>query len=496
MKFLKKSSLILLAIGLTIGWGSLAQAQSGHYSAKSLGLGGTGTAYLDTYHANFVNPANLMLNADTKPSTSIGLLGGLSATAGGPLMNISVYNRHFTSAEVVGPEALDEWFGSAMGNSRAMGMEVDVVPLAGSWRGEKMAFSLAFRNRALFSGSINRGFSEILLTGISQEHFSEPGPINFSSKGVAFSELSAGFSYQLLELPALFGISENVKIFAGVAPKYLIPHYTSSIDFNSSLHVRDKEVIHDFSYTFTSVGELTNQFEDYYQARQDPNFDGEIGDFVEPEGASFSETQGSGFGVDVGGTVEMDLAGPLRDAFSWIKGEKKLRVGLSITDIGSITYDSNAGQFSADETFTWDGIDIEDGLADNFADSVRQEIYLNFKPSGSKKITEKLPAKLNFGAQLQAGKLSFAFDVQKGMYETAMNSPRLALGLGAEYQLFNIIPLRAGYRTGGFTSSSITFGTGIELRNFEFTVAGLTVPNSENRGSGIGGAWSGFVIRF
>lgn len=416
--------------------------------------------------------------------------------AGGPLMNVSVYNQHFTTGDVVGPEALDEWFGTAMGNSRAMGMEVDVIPLAGAWRGENMAFSLAFRNRALLSGSVNRGFSEVLLTGISQERFSEPEPLNFSSKGVAFSELSAGFSYQLLEIPALLGFGENIKVFAGVAPKYLIAHYTSSIDFNSTLQVTDNEVIHDFAYTFTSVGELTNQFEDYYQARQDPNFNGEIGDFVDPDGASFTETQGSGLGIDIGGTVEMDLAGPLKEAFAWIDGEKKLRVGFSITDVGSITYDSNAGQFSADETFIWDGIDIEDGLSDNFADSVRQEIYQNYEPSDNKEITEKLPTKLNFGAQLQAGKLGFAFDLQKGLYETGMNSPRLVLGLGAEYKLIDIIPLRAGYRTGGLTSSSITFGTGIELRNFEFTVAGLTVPNSENRGSGMGGAWSGLVIRF
>ena len=496
MNFLKQLALFLIAAGFLLGWVSTAQAQSGHYSAQSLGLGGSGTAYIDTYHANFVNPANLMLNADTKPSTSIGILGGVSAMAGGPLMNVSVYNKHFTSGDVVGPEALDEWFGTAMGNSKTMGMEVDVIPLAGAWRGKNMAFSLAFRNRALISGSMTRGFSEVLLTGISQERFSEPEPVNFSSNGVAFSELSAGFSYQLLEIPTLLGIGENIKVFAGVAPKYLIAHYTSSIDFNSTLQVTDSEVIHDFAYTFTSVGELTNQFEDYYQARQDPSFDGEIGDFVDPDGASFTETQGSGLGVDIGGTIEMDLAGPLKGAFAWIDGEKKLRVGLSITDIGSITYDSNAGQFSADETFTWDGIDIEDGLSDNFADSVRQEIYQNYEPSDNKEITEKLPTKLNFGAQLQAGKLAFALDLQKGLYESGMNSPRLTFGLGAEYKLFNIIPLRAGYRTGGLTSSSITFGTGIELRNFEFTVAGLTVPNSENRGSGMGGAWSGLAIRF
>lgn len=487
---------LLFTVGLLGISSNLTQAQSGHYSAKSLGMGGTGTAHIDSYHANFVNPANLMLNSATKPSISVGLLGGVSATAGGPLMNISVYNRHFTSGNLVGSDALDEWFGTAMVNDRGLGLELDIIPIAGSWRGEKMAISLALRNRTLFNGSINRGFSEVLLTGISQERFSEPQPVNFSSGTVAFSELSAGFSYKLLELPSLLGIGENVKVFVGGAPKYLIPHYTSSIDFNSTLQVTDNEIIHDFAYTFNTVGELTTQFEDYYQARQEPNFDGGIGDFVDPDGSSFSQTNGARFGVDLGGTVEMDLAGPFRRAFSWIGGDKKLQVGLSITDIGSITYDNNAGSFSADETFTWEGIDLSDGLSDNFADSVQKEIYQNYEPSEEQEITENLPTKVNFGAALQLGKLGFAFDVQKGLYEIGMNSPRLALGLGAEYKLFNVVPLRAGYRTGGLTSSSLTFGTGIEMTNVEFTIAGLTVPNSENRGSGIGGAWSGLVIRF
>ena len=493
---IKRFLFVLFTVGLVGVAADLTKAQSGHYSAKSLGMGGTGTAYINTYHANFVNPANLMLNADTKPSISIGLLGGVSATAGGPLMNISVYNKHFTTGNVVRNEALDQWFGTAMANSQGLGLELDIIPIAGSWRGEKIAISLAFRNRALFNGAINRGFSEILLTGISQEKFSEPQPVNFSSKGVAFSELSAGFSYKFLELPSLLGIGKNVKVFVGGAPKYLIPQYTSGIDFKSTLQVTDNEVIHDFAYTFNTVGEITTQFEGYYQARQDPNFDGNIGDFVDPEGSSFAETNGTGFGFDLGGTVEMDLAGPLAGAFSWVGGDKTLRVGLSITDIGSITYDNNAGSFSADETFTWEGIDLNNGLSDNFADSVQNEIYQNFEPSGEQKITENLPTKVNFGTQLQLGKLGFAFDLQKGLYEIGMNSPRLALGLGAEYKLLNMVPLRAGYRTGGLTSSSLTFGTGIELRNFEFTIAGLTVPNSENRGSGIGGAWSGLVIRF
>ena len=51
-------------------------------------------------------------------------------------------------------------------------------------------------------------------------------------------------------------------------------------------------------------------------------------------------------------------------------------------------------------------------------------------------------------------------------------------------------------RSGGSTSSAYTFGTGLNLRNFEFTLSLLTVPNSEANGSGLSMAMSGFVIRF
>lgn len=497
MIMLKRLFVLFVTIGIVLCLGTTLKAQSGHYSASSLSMGATGTAYLDTYHANFVNPANLMLTNGDKPSASFGLLGGISATAGGPLLNISAYNKHFTTGQLVNSQqALDDWFGTDPSVDTRLGLELDIIPVAASWRGDEMGFSLAFRNRTFFSGAVNRGYAELILAGISQERFSEPKPVNFSMKAVALSEVSAGFSYKVLELPALPFLGENVKIYGGIAPKYIIPHYTAGLDFNSTLQVTDNEIIHDFDYTFQTVGELTSQFRQYRSDSQNEDFDGSLGDYVEPDGDAFTAVQGSGFGVDLGGTIEMDLAGPAAQVFSWIGGEKSLRVGLSITDIGSVSFTDDAGSFSADDSFTWDGLDLEDGFDGALADSIRNDIYLNYQSGNEDKVVEKLPTKLNLGGQLQLGKLAFALDFSKGVNDQGMNSRRVALGLGAEYKLFNFIPLRAGYRTGGLMSSSITFGSGIELRNFELTLAGLAVPNSEKNGSGMGGAWSGLVFRF
>jgi len=87
-------------------------------------------------------------------------------------------------------------------------------------------------------------------------------------------------------------------------------------------------------------------------------------------------------------------------------------------------------------------------------------------------------------------------DIGKGMNDRANNSSSAFFGLGAEFRLLNALPIRVGMRSGGSTSSAYTFGTGLNLRNFEFTLSLLTVPNSEANGSGLSMAMSGFVIRF
>lgn len=489
MKVLNYLIILFATVAIIAGSGSAVKAQSGHFSAASLSMGGTGAAYLDTYHANFINPANLMLNNETKPSTSIGLLGGVSATAGGPLMNISAYNQHFTTGATVNTKnALNDWFGTEASNTRRLGMELDLIPIGGSWRGENLSISLAARNRTLFSGSINRGYAEVILSGISQDRFENPEPVNFSTEVTVFSEISAGVGLKILEIPAL-GFAENIKIYAGAAPKYILPHQASGFDFNSTLQVTENQVVHDFQYTIQTVGSLTDQFQKYSDASKADNFDGSLGDFVEPQADDFSLVRGSGIGFDLGGTVEMDLS-------SEIQGPTMLRMGVSVTDLGTVSYSNNAGSFSADRTFTWDGVDLDEGFNEALSDSISQEIYLNFEPGSGDEIEKKLPAKFHLGSHLQLGKLAFALDFTKGLNEAGMNSRRASLGLGAEYDLLGFLPLRAGYRTGGLTSSSITFGTGIELRNFELSLGALTVPDSQNRGSGIGGAWSGLVFRF
>jgi hypothetical protein len=51
-------------------------------------------------------------------------------------------------------------------------------------------------------------------------------------------------------------------------------------------------------------------------------------------------------------------------------------------------------------------------------------------------------------------------------------------------------------RTGGNSSTAYSFGTGLNLRNFELTVAAMTVPDSQKNGTSQTVAFSGLIFRF
>lgn len=85
-----------------------ANAQSRHLTAQNIGLGGGGTAYQDLYHANFVNPANLMLNHSKRPRITVGLAGGIYSSMGGSLMNIKTYNDYLTTGRVIEGATADD----------------------------------------------------------------------------------------------------------------------------------------------------------------------------------------------------------------------------------------------------------------------------------------------------------------------------------------------------------------------------------------------------
>ncbi|MFN1833721.1 DUF5723 family protein [Balneola sp. MJW-20] len=490
----------IVLLGIVSLFSVASMAQSRHYNSMTLGMGGGGTAYVDGFHANFINPANLAVN-NYHNSTSIGL-SGIGIKAGGTLAKIGVYNDYLTSGNVINGQLredfIDDWFGSG-NNTLDMNTTVNFVPIGFSHQTSRQAFSLAVRGRVTAESSINRGAAELYFYGLDSQQFGDPVSVNFSNDMVAFTEVSLGYARHIMTIPDLI-IAEDVKLYAGIAPKLLMGFYAANARFNSTLQVGDQPggftVTNTFNYQLNTIGELSRQLQEY-KRQNDLDDSVVLDDVVTYEGDDLGEIQATGFGVDLGATVEMDVSRwpvPL-----FVDAKKTLRVSMALTDLGSLNFDNDASRIFADGEFSYQGaVGQEDAgdFFDNLGDSLQNDVYGDFNTEGTDGIRYNLPGMYNFGASLEMGRLLAAVDYGFGFNNNGVNSRRSTLNLGLQYRLFRFLPLRVGMRSGGFSSAAYTAGFGLDFNFIEFSVAASATGNSSRNGGSNAVAWSGFIIRF
>lgn len=496
----------LLLAGLFVALSATAaHGQSRHYTAQSIAMGSGGTAYVTGFHSNFINPANLMLDS-YKAKTTVGFMN-VGLKAGGSLANIAVYNKYLTTGELIAGDTrvnmLNEWFGDNSANYRDLSTTISISPIGFSNRGAKQAFSVASRVRITEDFSMNKGMAELLTYGLDADKFGSPVPVNFNSSTVVYGEVSVAYARELdfIKIPD-FLFAKDIKLFAGVAPKYLYGVYATSLGFNSTLHVDRGDqnnpftITHNFDYSLQTIGELSRQMQEYeaaYNLDQDANF----GDYVDYSGDDLGGPMATGFGVDFGATMEMDLTDVPIPLFGG--KNKKLRVSMSVTDLGSMSFEEDASNIYANGEFSYVGAQDEDSFDtffENLQDSLQSDVYGNFDSEATDGITYDLPSMYNFGAALEMGNLLLALDYGIGFNNNGINSDRSVLNLGAQYRLLGFLPLRVGTRIGGFSSASYSAGLGLDFNFLEFTFGVSNVADSQEFGSSGGFAWSGLYLRF
>lgn len=492
-------------------------AQSRLHSPVNHALGGGGTAYIDSYQANFINPANLLLN-NRRPSFSIGLLGSTGGSLGGSIVNVDAYNNYLTTGLVIRDETarimLDQWFGNDPDNFRSFDIEIDHIPLGVSYRNETWAAALAIRSRAMTDVEVNRGAAELFLHGLDSNFFGDGRPVSANIESLIFSEVSFGFAMLATGLKNRLGLGENASLYIGAAPKILLSQSASRLAFDSFLQVdpagsdHNARIYHDFNYLLEATGKTAEQLEQYYNDRRVAGDDVSLEDYMDPAANDFYGLQAAGIGIDLGATVEMNAEHIVPDA-GIFRGEKKLRLAFSLTDLGVVRFGKRSSVFSASGIVDWQGFEHDREVIDRdfdgdtgayyesvLIDTIGTDIYGDFTPRPGEVVSRSLPASLHLGAHLMAGRFGLMMDVGKGFNNRGINSRRLYVALGTEYRLFGIWPIRLGAKTGGFSSTSIHAGTGLEFRNFEFSLGASTVPRSSRYGSAAGMAWSGLVLHF
>ena len=190
----------------------------------------------------------------------------------------------------------------------------------------------------------------------------------------------------------------------------------------------------------------------------------------------FPAVAGKGLGFDLG-----------------VRGEVNefLSAGVSVTDIGSISWNRDTEEKVADTTLV-----VDDPLDETQRSTIESVVKGRTRATG--RFSTALPAKLRIGVALQVdqlpgmeampGELLLELDYNQGLVETPFSTRNPRVSMGAEYRPLSWLPVRSGVSFGGTDRMNLALGIGVMLSMFDFELASenvtwLFVPNSFSRGS-------------
>jgi len=411
-----------------------------------LGMGRTSVASSRGLDAVGINPANLARPCDGMVSIA---LSPIAVSVGSDFLTNDLYTKYFTGVATdsgrIGysltdadkREILNAFPGSvghavADAEARPLGIAVSL--------GEVGTVALTMTDRVAGMIAIPRSYMEFLFNG------NPPGSFyDFSeSNGVVFWSREYAVSFGK-NLPS--------------------PVFLRSLSVGASL-----KLVHGFGYY------EVERFNSTLATSADGMLDGTIdlltrGAGLDPTGNSsmrvspFPDVAGRGFGLDLG------AAGELTDF---------LRVGIGVTDIGSMTWDGNVRQTSALGT-----IHMDNPLDPAQRDSVEKALKGTTEQGSA--FSTALPTVLRLGVAVELhrlrglkklimGELLVAADYSQGLTGTYGSSTNPRVSLGMEYKPWSILPLRAGVSFGGVEAGvNVALGVGFHFGVFDLDLASENV---------------------
>jgi hypothetical protein len=238
------------------------------------------------------------------------------------------------------------------------------------------------------------------------------------------------------------------------------------------------KLVHGYAYSEIAVAGTTIEMLDDHSIKISNNFLANIAvspdfgvewEFDEIKRVSnispFLSPAGSGFGFNIGFSAELDSL--------WA-------FGLSITDIGSVTWDNNPVSYKANGTFT-----ISDVTDSTLGDSLENAL----KPVGSytQPFTSDLPTVLRFATSFRLdkflhgnfpGEMLIVLGYNQGFNNSISNTTSPMISVGCEWKPAEIIPIRTGIAVGGYTGFAWSFGIGLNTSLVELNFATADVVSS------------------
>ncbi|HEY9164821.1 MAG TPA: DUF5723 family protein [Candidatus Kryptonia bacterium] len=457
----------------------LFTAYSQQYSsARLISLGGLATAVSTDVDAIGTNPANLL---SLSRGTVVVEFVPFNIAAGSDFLNVDLYNNYFTgtgqtdsSGNKIGrflteadKQSILNAFPNGVGqvrtdvNVRILGVSVRTTNIGiGFAVDEKVGAKIGLPNSLLFPLDGNPPGSTISLNDLATETWW------YRSYNVDYA----------MRLPDLLIVPKEIvrNFVAGIGLKYVTGFsYTSMQSANSSLHTDSS----DYAFTVnlgmdgTRAGLLSNVISKGAKST--------AGDTT----VNFNPLApaGTGFGFDLGMTATV---------YGFVN------VGISLTDIGWLTWNKNVVRTTGDTSITFSGFSPAnatiDGSTSNL-DSLKGAFndYFKNRDVAAGSYTTSLPTKLNIGASVALdelfpvipGQLLVAIDYHQGFNNYYNNSTTPELVLGTEWKPIGLFPLRTGIGLGGAYGFRWSLGFGINLPFWDIdlgvgTFNTIAAPNS------------------
>lgn len=454
---------------------------------RNVALGGGGSTYITDYNANFYNPANLLIQ-DRPGRIDIGAL--ITGTYFNGVQNFSDLNdqrenlesyvyAYDPSSYAISPadraEILEDNYIRNRRVSRHQ-TRLDLTLLGVRWRQEDRAFSIALRNRISSSFEVGRGW--------------------YSSEPQSFSETpgldrTLNHRYQSLFEISL-GYAETFRFFTdmtprldkfsfGIAPKLVLGGAYQFASFSNTyeqLPGGNTRLIQALDYKASGTfGAATSQYLSGTPVNTALN--NNIND-------ALFDPYGIGAGIDIGITYLITLGDDLSTLQNVESSTRQsLRLSFSITDIGIVHYKDNnkvislssapdtvsVSQLPQGEDLATDAFVGAPGQFLSFTDQFALANPLTSANRTNTSFSVLLPTSLHAGILVEINRFKLTGDLSLGLRDNAFNSTKLVASAGIEVRPFHFLPLRAGTQLATELPNYFSFGTAIETKYWDLSVA-------------------------
>ncbi|MEX0894980.1 MAG: DUF5723 family protein, partial [Balneolaceae bacterium] len=342
------------------------------------------------------------------------------------------------------------------------------------WAGTKRSYALSLRSRYSNRYDVGRNYYDPLpVRAGNHDEYNRTLNHQFQS----FYELSFGYAESFTFLNGLF--PQLSQFIIGVAPKLIASGAYFDAEYTNKSLRKDEQLNYQNTREFQLQGsgpfsEIARQF----RLNPDP---GPGATSTYSRNDLFSIT-GYGLGIDVGLTYLITLGDDLSVVQDHETATRKsLRVSLSVTDIGFVTYKDDPVVYSFDKTREEDEFPDE-SLSDRifagrpgehffFLNQNQKHPILETEEFNDENFSVLLPTALHAGVLFQINRIKFTGDFSLGFTNNAFNTTRFITYMGAEIRILPYLPIRAGTRIGHQLPGYYSFGGGFESHYFDINLA-------------------------